>query len=66
MEIREIIEAAGGHSALATAIGKHRTSLYSWTRVPVQHVKTVEHLSGLPRHVIRPDVYDLPSAEAVA
>jgi DNA-binding transcriptional regulator YdaS (Cro superfamily) len=61
MPITEIISKAGGSpSALARKLGITRQAVDQWKRVPVEHVLAVEEMSGIPRHVQRPDVYPPP------
>ncbi len=35
-----------------------RQAIFQWKRVPAEHVKVMERLSGMPRHVLRSDLYD--------
>jgi DNA-binding transcriptional regulator YdaS (Cro superfamily) len=55
------IEIVGGQMQLAIAMGKkNQTSVSQWLRtgqVPVKHVLKLEHLTGVSRHVLRPDIY---------
>ena len=41
-------------------------AVYAWEVVPLHHVVVVEHLTGIPRHELRPDYHlppvDLPKA----
>lgn len=46
----------GGIVALAAKIGVKHQTLYSWKLVPPEHVLTLEALSGVSRHKIRPDL----------
>lgn len=45
---------------IAELLGISQPAVSQWTRVPVEHVKIVEKLTGVPRHVLRPDIYDPP------
>jgi len=54
--MKEIIAAAGGHAALAAACGVNRTTVYGWAKVPPQHVSAAAKASGIPAHVLRPDL----------
>lgn len=65
------IKAAGGtQSALARAIRKKPQVVSHWVRkigrVPAEHVPDVEKATGVPRHVLRPDLYRVPPTEAAA
>jgi DNA-binding transcriptional regulator YdaS (Cro superfamily) len=60
-------EKAGGVVALARELGIKHTAMYSWKRVPAERVLDVERISGVSRHVIRPDIFgDLPVSEVAA
>ena len=54
------IEAAGGGAALARMLNSRRQAIYQWKRVPADHVLSVERFSGIPRHILRPDLYPSP------
>jgi DNA-binding transcriptional regulator YdaS (Cro superfamily) len=56
------IKMAGGYRALARAAGVSHQSVMKWKRVPPGRVLAVEELTGIPRHVLRPDIYP-PSKE---
>lgn len=65
--IKMAIEAAGGPTALARIVGVKLPSIYSWTRVPAERVIAIETATGVPRHLLRPDVFPAPlPVEAVA
>lgn len=55
--IKEIANHAGGIVALSLALGLSRGAVSQWKRVPVDRVKDVSRLTGVPRHVIRPDIF---------
>lgn len=62
------IEAAGSASALAKRIGMVKSAIGNWRRreggVPAQHVPTVCRHTGLPAHVVRPDLFPAPGEAA--
>lgn len=60
--LQEASKRAGGDAALAELLGVTRQAVDQWKRVPQHHVLTVERLTGVPRHVQRPDIY--PQEEA--
>lgn len=65
--LEEAIKAVGGVGALARALGISQPSVSSWNRVPSERVLAVEKVSGVGRHVLRPDLYpEARSAIAVA
>lgn len=55
--IAQVIEAAGGITKLAGALGIRHTAIYSWKQVPAERVLKVEEVTGISRHALRPDVY---------
>ena len=66
MNMEDIIRAAGGASKLASAVNRHRASVLGWIRVPPQHAAAVSAATGIPRHVLRPDLWEPPDAAAPA
>jgi DNA-binding transcriptional regulator YdaS (Cro superfamily) len=54
---------AGGQSALARALGlKSQGTISGWLaagRVPAERVLSIETLTGVSRHRLRPDLYPL-------
>lgn len=53
------LAAAGRAVKLAAALGIKPQAINNWTRVPVDRVADVERITGVPRHVLRPDRPDL-------
>jgi DNA-binding transcriptional regulator YdaS (Cro superfamily) len=45
---------------IAAACHITREAVWDWRRVPAGHVLAVERLLGIPRHLIRPDLYEPP------
>ena len=64
--IEQVITAAGGTAMLAQRLGIQAPSIYSWRRVPPNRVLAVERVTGISRHVLRPDLYppDVPKRRA--
>ncbi len=50
---------AGGIVALANELGVKHQALYSWTQVPANHVLTIERITGISRHKLRPDLSEI-------
>jgi DNA-binding transcriptional regulator YdaS (Cro superfamily) len=55
--VRLAVEAAGGVPQLAAALGLNRTGVWRWKRVPVERAAEIEKLYGVPRAVLRPDIW---------
>lgn len=60
MDIAEVIKRAGGASALGRLIGRHHTTILEWQAVPAKHVPAVSRITGIPRHVLAPELYEAP------
>ena len=57
--LEKAIRAAGGVASLARAIGIAQPSVSAWSRIPAERVLSVEALTRVRRHVLRPDLYGL-------
>ncbi len=58
--IERAVDAAGGQSALARALGVTPQAVQRWCAtgvVPPIRVIDVERLTGISRHALRPDLY---------
>jgi DNA-binding transcriptional regulator YdaS (Cro superfamily) len=60
MEMSDIFERAGGVTKLAAKLKRHHASLLGWRQVPAEHVPEVSRLTDIPRHELRPDLWDPP------
>lgn len=61
--IEAAIEAAGGNiSELCRSLGIIPSSLGNWRKVPAARAPEITRLWGVPLHVLRPDLFDPPSA----
>lgn len=64
--IRKACERAGGQSEVARRLKlKSQGTVSSWIlrgRVPAERVLELERLSGVSRHVLRPDLYPRENA----
>jgi len=52
-----VLEAAGGTSALADALGISSQAISQWDRIPAHRVGQVSHLTGISYAEIRPDIF---------
>ena len=60
--LQQAIRAVGGVTELARRIGVSQPSVSNWSRVPSERVASVEAATGIPREVLRPDLYAPPDA----
>jgi DNA-binding transcriptional regulator YdaS (Cro superfamily) len=51
------IKAAGGIRTLARKLVIHRETIEQWKRIPAERLQAVAKVTGLPRHVLRPDLF---------
>lgn len=47
----------GGLTQLSIALGLTGSAAYQWKRIPVSRVAAIEKLTGIPREVLRPDIF---------
>lgn len=66
MEITEVIKRAGGLTSLAKIVSRHHATVLRWNRVPAQHARAIEQATGIPRHELRPDLWDPPTGAEAA
>ncbi len=57
LTIKEIAETVGGVVKLSFALGLSRAAVSRWRRVPAERCKAVEKITGIPRSLLRPDIY---------
>lgn len=63
--VAEAIRRAGGLKELGDAVGGITPqAVWRWRRIPAERVLAVEEATGLPRELLRPDIYGPPRAEA--
>jgi DNA-binding transcriptional regulator YdaS (Cro superfamily) len=58
--IRRAVEEAGGWRALARELGINHQAVRLWRRIPAERVRQVEAVTGIPRNVLRPDLFADP------
>ncbi|SHF04513.1 DNA-binding transcriptional regulator YdaS, prophage-encoded, Cro superfamily [Kaistia soli DSM 19436] len=51
------IQAVGSAKALAEQLGISLQAVSQWKCIPSGRVLAVERVTGVPRHVLRPDIY---------
>jgi hypothetical protein len=52
------IEKMGSSNALANALRIHRATLHHWERVPYSMLLAVEHVTGIDRSILRPEIFE--------
>ncbi|MDA5192783.1 transcriptional regulator [Govanella unica] len=61
------VERAGSQSALARKLGVSQTAVWKWLqsskRIPAEHVLKTEKMTGISRHLLRPDIYPMDLCE---
>jgi DNA-binding transcriptional regulator YdaS (Cro superfamily) len=67
IDIQEAFDTSRGmRIRVAKALKITHGAVSQWKRVPAERVLTVEKVTGIPRHLLRPDIYPAPAAhEAV-
>lgn len=61
--LEQAIAKAGGLAGLAAPLGISIQAISQWDEVPPLRVIAVEKITGVSRHVLRPDLYPLEPAE---
>jgi pyruvate kinase len=52
-----VLEVTGGLKPLADALGISSAAVSKWRRIPESRTGPIEQLTGVPRHVQRPDLH---------
>jgi hypothetical protein len=55
--VKKAIEQSGGPTKLARHLGIKQPSIAGWKQIPAERVVGVEEASGIPREVLRPELY---------
>lgn len=58
------IKAVGGTARLADELGVTSQAISQWDRCPIERARQVEDATGVPRHELRPDIFDVPAEAA--
>jgi DNA-binding transcriptional regulator YdaS (Cro superfamily) len=58
------IQSVGGVTALARLLKVRHVAVSKWKRTPHLRVPEVSRVTGIPRHVLRPDLYEAPTLPA--
>lgn len=58
----ELIRAKRGMiSKIAADIGLTRGAVAMWQTVPAERILAIERITGIPRHELRPDLWEAPA-----
>lgn len=55
--LERAIDAAGGVRALGRLLGISQAAVSKWKRIPAERIIDIEAGTGVPREVLRPDLY---------
>jgi DNA-binding transcriptional regulator YdaS (Cro superfamily) len=58
------IQSVGGVTALAHLLRVRHSAVSRWKRAPLKRVPELSRVTGIPRHVLRPDFYEAPEPPA--
>jgi DNA-binding transcriptional regulator YdaS (Cro superfamily) len=61
--LRRAVTGAGSPTELARRLGITQAAIHQWEKIPAERVVAVEQASGVPRHLLRPDLHLPPSYE---
>jgi DNA-binding transcriptional regulator YdaS (Cro superfamily) len=64
--IAQAIKRAGSVKALAKVAGVRPQAVSQWRDIPPGRVARISDALGMPRHELRPDLYEAPASEAAA
>lgn len=56
--LKQVLAEVGSASKLASLLGLTRAAVSCWTDIPVKHVRAISDITGIPKHKLRPDIYD--------
>lgn len=59
-EMQLVVDNVKSLSWLANQLGLRRQSVAKWQRVPEEYLLQVEDLTGVPRELLRPDLFQTP------
>lgn len=56
------IQKTGSVKALGEVLRIAPQTISQWTMIPAKHVPALSQATGIPRHVLRPDLWEDPAA----
>jgi hypothetical protein len=57
-ELLSVLHYYGGVNSMARAFGLCRQAISKWDRVPLKHLSRIVKETGIPRLILRPDLYE--------
>lgn len=60
MDVKTLMNLAGGPTKLGAMLNVDKSTFYRWRAIPPRHVPRLEKLLGIPRHELRPDLWEAP------
>lgn len=67
--MKKAADAVGGQAALAERIGRTQGAIWQMTHrrpVPAEVAVEIEKITGVPKHELRPDLFDAPKRARAA
>ena len=68
--LKKAIDLAGGQTQVAKKCNTTQQRVWNWInrdkKLPAEYVLTIEKLTGVSRHELRPDIYPLDNESQVA
>jgi DNA-binding transcriptional regulator YdaS (Cro superfamily) len=58
--LKVAIKTAGGARPLARVLGITHAAVLAWKAVPLRHLFRIEEITGIPREMLRPDIFGAP------
>jgi DNA-binding transcriptional regulator YdaS (Cro superfamily) len=52
------LDRVGGTVRMAETVGVTPQAVSQWAHIPIHHVPRISGVTGLPRHKLRPDLYE--------
>lgn len=59
--VEAAIEAVENANRLASRLGLTRQAIYAWKKIPAERVPEIEGITGVARHILRPDLHEAPT-----